>query len=195
MSSSSSSVDLQLFEATSRESATSSRIGAYNDLIQSALSSISSRESSLQLAPLPSTVEDFITRYTTGLDLDYSDDANSSLSNLRVAERLRELSGLEQIVATNSQGVQALADTRIAVSRTDLTDQVTRIRDIATAEESAQSLRRSLLGSFEQKFGALGALQPTRVSALIAEMKTPDAPSGSSLSADTQTKKGTSFKV
>jgi len=140
-------------------------------------------------------VEDFITRYTTGLDLDYSDEANSSLTNLRVAERLRELSGLEQIVQTNAQGVEALAETRIAVSRTDLSGQFSRIRDLSAAEESVQSVRRRLLGTLEERLNALGTLQATRASALLGDLRVPDSSSGSSLIADILTKKGTSFKV
>lgn len=117
------------------------------------------------------------------------------MSNLRVAERLRELGGLEQVLQTNSQGVEALAETRVVMARTDLSDGLTRIRDLKTAEDSVQSIRRRLLGSLEQKLGALGGLQANRVSALLGEANGLGAASDSSLNATLQSKKGTSFKV
>jgi hypothetical protein len=98
-------------------------------------------------------------------------------------------------VQTNAQGVQALAETRVAIARADLSNGLTRVRDLTAAEDSAQSIRRRLLGSLEQKLGALGGLQPTRVGSLLGEASGLGASSGSSLNADTQTKKGTSFKV
>jgi hypothetical protein len=112
-----------------------------------------------------------------------------------VADRLRELSGLEQILQTNAQGVETLAETRIAKARADLSDGVTRVRDLAAAEESAQGIRRRLLGSLEEKLGALGALQLNRISSLLGEATGLSVSSGSSLNANMQSKKGTSFKV
>ncbi len=144
---------------------------------------------------MPATPEDFLTHFTTGLDLDYSDEEKSSLSNLRVAERLRELGGLDRIIQTNTQGVEALAETRIVMARTDLSDQLSRIRDLTQAEESAQGLRRQLLGALEDKLKAMGTLQAGRVSALLGDNMTPSSSSGSSLSATNQPKRPTSFKV
>ena len=188
-------MDLLLFEAERNEAGASSRIGEYNDLISAARESISSRESSLAAAGPPESAEDFIARFTTGLDLDYSDEEKSSLSNLRVAERLRELGGLDRIIQTNSQGVQALAETRMAMARTDLSDQLTKIRDLTRAEESAQSVRRQLLGALEEKLSAMGALQANRVSALLGDTATPTASSGSSLNATPLSRRPTSFKI
>jgi hypothetical protein len=184
-----------LFEAERRESSASGRIESYSSLLQDALSSISSRQSSLLAAAPPTLAEEFITRYTTGLDLDYSDAENATLSNMRVSERLRELAGLERIVETNTQGVEALTATKIAVARTDLSDQLTRIREAATAEETAQDLRRRLLGTFQERLGALGALQAGRIGTLLRDIEDRPASSGSSLNADTQGKRNTSFKV
>jgi len=195
ISSSSSSVDLLLFEARQDESGASSRINDYNTLIVAALESISSRESSLQSAPAPTTAEDFIVRFTTGLDLDYSDDQKASLSNLRVSERLRELSGLERIVETNSQGVEALAETRVAISRTDLSDQLSRLRELTQAEESARNVRRRLLGTLEDRLGTFSVLQANRVSALLGARDDEPTSSASSLNATILSKRPTSFKV
>ncbi len=121
--------------------------------------------------PTLDPVARYLQNHISAIDLNYNDSLNAELSDLRIANRLDELQGLDNAVDNSTATVKSVANTRVQEAKGTIDINKRRIESDDAADKASKSLRKSVIEDALKALEAVGRLNRKKVIELLDEPK------------------------